>query len=513
MKRVKAFANNSVPLQGALQNAGRIHFGPLDRWINDPTGLVYCEGVYHLFYQLNPNGREWGNMHWGHAVSSNLVQWQQRPIAIAPHPELGMAFTGSVVVDSTNTSGLFPRSSTGFVAFLTTALPSDDGDHLVQTQSIALSHDQGETWEWYPRNPVIPNGGRRDFRDPKVFRHRESNRWIACISCGDEICFYGSKDLLEWGHLSSYQIDAVPDVCECPDLIRFPDQPRDTWVLMYSLAHDPDGHGAGVRYAVGEFDGLRFIAGSAGERKLDFGSDFYAAQSWYALPAGADPIVVAWANNSAYSHKLPELRKELTGMMTLPRRLSLVDGVDGPALRQQTVTSSIPHDHRAALPAITTEGETRFSSIRGAFPFQLEIRERTDGADRADRADRAVSVVISLESGSASRLEGPAYLRCSYDRAAETLTVTREPDTESELEPLRRTDRIDTRGFEGPFELLLFIEKGIAEFFLFGGRAVATYQWVSAVDDLQLRISGNTGALQISGETIRLPREEKGGDV
>jgi len=544
---LKPFSSGSSPFTGrpdapaggvrsatGTANAGRLHFGPLGYWINDPAGLVYCDGVYHLFYQLNPHGRHWGNMHWGHAVSPDLLRWNHRPIAIPPHPELGMAFTGSVVVDTDNSSGLFPGDTNGFVAFLTTAKASTEHHHLVQTQSIAYSHDHGETWTWHPANPVIPNNGEHDFRDPKVFRHRETGYWIAAISRGGSIVFYRSRDLIRWRFTSVHELDYVPDVCECPDLLRFTEGgsggEKDTWALMYALAHDSAGHGAGVRYVTGSFDGRRFHRDIYPERRVDYGPDFYAAQSWYGRARPRTHVIVAWANNPAYAKSLPARWPERTGLMTLPRRLTLVHGEAGPRLRQTPVTAPHPGSPQRRVSSYRENSATCFDCLRDRFPFQLHVGTRSAPPEELEvrlqlhltpedrrHPDRGTSDAKSAAAGKTD------ILVFRYQHAQRSLTVTRsaspapshepaavappgasdgctaEPaytqETTGEagshspiLERFWRTDQIRIPPETSPFRFTLILEEGIAELFLYDGTTVATYQWIAASGTLRLTV-------------------------
>ena len=173
-----------------------IHFTAPRWWINDPNGLVYSNGRYHLFYQHHPHSNVWGPMHWGHAVSADMIHWRDRPIALHPDRELGVAFSGSAVIDSYNSSGLFPgvaADAPGLVAIYTNVRTVDGGD--VQEQSIAYSGDDGETWRYYEHNPVIANPGIPDFRDPKVLWHEQSSSWVLVLVAGMEVRFYRSDNL------------------------------------------------------------------------------------------------------------------------------------------------------------------------------------------------------------------------------------------------------------------------------------------------------------------------------
>ncbi len=509
LKKLKTFAYNSGFSSSYSQPAGRIHFGSLGRWINDPCGLVHCDGVYHLFYQLNPHGTEWGNMHWGHAVSSNLIHWEHRPIAISPHPEFGMAFTGSVVVDTENSSGFFPQSATGFVALLTTARESKDEATLVQTQSIAYSHDQGETWQWYSGNPVIADERLRDFRDPKIVRHPETKRWIMCISAGASIRFYRSNDLLVWECMSSYEPESVPDVCECPILIRFPRDGHDTWALAYSLANPDDAHFSGVRYVTGTFDGVRFLRDKAPERRLDQGPDFYAVQNWYGVPEKAESAIVAWANNPAYSHSLAAEVSGCTGIMTVPRRVTLFHGT-APMLRQTPVTDALMPVPLERGRVFHEPGSSIFESVGVASPFQIELQSddsssagfavfiegsaRDSGDERSnDVSGSALRSKEAVAAGSKqSRGIGPHHpplLTVEFDSVDRKLVVCRNIPSTSVPSNMRETRTIGAPDPDIPLNLTAIIEEGIVELFAFDGTVTATYLLPDHPDPMRVRVT------------------------
>lgn len=487
---MKTFTKNTLALQRQEYITAGIHFGPLDRWVNDPAGLVFCDGWYHLFYQTNPESTDWGNIHWGHAVSRNLLQWQMCPIAIAPHPELGLAFSGSTVVDTENTSGLFPGISHGFVAFLTTAKAHTDKDGYRQTQSIAFSKDRGETWEWYKGNPVIPDYNMRDFRDPKVFQDKKNQRWCAYIANGKKLTLYASENLLEWKYLSKYELPCVPDVCECPDLIRMEHAGGEFWMLLYSISHDADGDGAGVRYQMGTFDGTNFIPinpEAPSERCLDLGMDFYAAQSWYGIPDSAQPVIIAWANNSAYSLKLPQALQGANGMMTLPRRLS-VRMINGEASVVQTPVLPYNSDFGIAWHSVSCGWRCRKFSLYEALPFRLEIWD-----------DACAVELLQIELCS----EDGFSLQLLVDMHAGLLSVKR-----TGLPGIPSCDTIekfpvDVQGDDRFPACTLIVGAGLAEMFISGGIAAATYQLFNQHPlELKVMYEGDMENIDIRGGKI-----------
>lgn len=236
-----------------------IHFSPDRHWVNDPNGPVWFEGRYHLFFQHNPHGDDWGNMSWGHAVSTDLLTWEERPVAI-PFREREHIFSGSVVVDHANTSGFGRDGRTPLVAAYTGWDPVTG----VQSQSIAYSLDAGETWTLYAGNPVLDLGS-REFRDPKVVWYPDGGYWVMAVVLATEhrVRFYRSDDLRSWTHLSDFgPANAVGGVWEMPDLYELPvdGDPDDTrWVLVVSLNPGGVAGGSGAQYFVGDFDGTRFV--------------------------------------------------------------------------------------------------------------------------------------------------------------------------------------------------------------------------------------------------------------
>ncbi len=288
----------------------RYHFTPARNWLNDPNGLVYYEGEYHMFYQHNPFFNEWGPMHWGHATSEDLVNWEHQPIALYPD-ELGTIFSGSIVVDKEDRTGFFEGDS-GLVSIFTHATGFEG-----QMQSIAYSKDRGRNWEKYKGNPVIPNFGVEHFRDPKVFWHEETVRWIMVVG-GGKVRIYSSPDLKEWRLESSNDIWT-----ECPDLFELPlidkegnDKDDTKWILS----------AGGRKYYLGEFNGKHFSP-EFGPKTMNYGPDSYASQSFSNLssPRGGK-IMLSWMANLDTAWDIPT--KPWKGRMTLPLELYLVQNED-----------------------------------------------------------------------------------------------------------------------------------------------------------------------------------------
>lgn len=343
-----------------------IHFTPPFGWMNDPNGLVFLNGQYHLFYQYYPAGNTWGPMHWGHASSEDLLNWTHYPIALAPD-ELGMCFSGTATVDAKNRSQLFNHSfsnnsinsnnknnnsnddnQSGLLAFYTIAKADETHpENLRQSQGLAFSHDEGLTWQRYEHNPVLANPGIDDFRDPKVFWHEESNQWIMIVTSGQQVDFYRSPNAVDWQFSSRFgSEDGVlhgkhdERAWECPDLFPLTvcsNSENHTlsgtssaaisetlWVLIVGVQRETYSGGSGTQYFVGHFDGERFINIHSPEtvRWLDYGRDFYACQTWADVPnAVATRTGIAWMSNWLYANQVPTYRWR--SMMSIPRNLTL----------------------------------------------------------------------------------------------------------------------------------------------------------------------------------------------
>ncbi|WP_099463739.1 glycoside hydrolase family 32 protein [Parabacteroides provencensis] len=308
----------------------QIHFSPAEHWMNDPNGMVYYEGEYHLFYQHYPEKSVWGPMHWGHAVSKDLVHWEHLPIALYPD-SLGYIFSGSAVVDWNNTSGFGTKENPPLVAFFTYHNPDIEQakEIEVESQAIAYSTDKGRTWTKYDKNPVIKNPGIRDFRDPKVIWHEASKRWIVALASGQEIRFYSSPDCKDWTYLSNFGkgYGCHDGVWECPDLIPLKVKGSDEtkWVLIVNINPGGPAGGSATQYFVGDFDGKTFTSDQKKTFWMDHGRDNYAGVTWSDAPDGRQ-ILIGWMNNWQYAGDKPCVK--WSGAATLPRELGLVK--DGP---------------------------------------------------------------------------------------------------------------------------------------------------------------------------------------
>jgi fructan beta-fructosidase len=310
----------------------RHHYTAPAQWMNDPNGLVFVDGEYHLFFQTNPNGSDWGDISWGHAVSPDLVSWTTVELALRPYPgrqpgSTTLIFSGSAVVvpdPSDPDSGMDQQR--GLSAYFT-AHERRGEVPLNESVALARSTDGGRTWLHHPGNPVL-DAGRVDFRDPKVFWHQPTGTWVLALADASvrAVRLYRSADGMKWEATSSFQDPTEGSwLWECPDL--FPVAVRGTedtrWVLVVSGAHPAGAPYTGMTYWVGHFDGHRFQPDPGGPRPVEHGKDFFAAVTYNGLAATADPVMVGWAANWAYARFTPTPRWR--GAMALPRRLWLDD--------------------------------------------------------------------------------------------------------------------------------------------------------------------------------------------
>ena len=320
----------------------QFHFSPKKNWMNDPNGMVFFNGKYHLFFQYHPGSSIWGPMHWGHAISKDLIHWEEMPIALFPD-EHGAIFSGCAVVDWNNTSGFFDNEA-GLVALYTSADHYPNSDRPRQRQSIAYSKDNGETWIKYEGNPILTDERITDYRDPKVFWHQETKRWVMVLATGQSITLYTSKNLIEWNMSSEFGSEAGSHqgVWECPDL--FPlmvDEKSDSqkWVMLVSIGDNPEyKEGSRTQYFIGEFDGNTFINENSDDTILwlDYGMDNYAGVSWSDIPSiDGRRIYMGWMSNWRYANQVPTIGWR--SAMTLPRELTLITGENGVKLIQQPV--------------------------------------------------------------------------------------------------------------------------------------------------------------------------------
>lgn len=428
-------------------NRPRYHFTPSCNWMNDPNGLVYYQGEYHLFYQYNPYETKWGHMSWGHAVSPDMLHWTDLPVALFEQPEKGYTmFSGSAVVDWHNTTGFGRGTQPPLVAVYTVdyhAQPRLEDIH------IAYSTDCGRTFMEYPGNPVLHVGNPK-FGDPKAFWHEPSKQWILVTILGLEqgkVVLYGSPDLRAWHELSEFTAaEEAPGVWECPDLFPIAvggDGQSQKWLLKVNCVGSPRPDRS--RFFVGDFDGQTFHRDAGVKALIPERGDLYAEVTYNGIPAlDGRRILVGWIRQQASE------TRSWTGMQSVPRMLSLRSTSTGFHLCQSPVRElALLHGQHTSIAEMAVSGESPLFTPSGASAGQLDI-------------------VIDLEAGSAAafgvRLRlGASQCDIGYAPAAQVLYVDR-PDQERLVMPAALKD--------GRIRLHVLVDRSVVE--VFGGEGEAT---------------------------------------
>ena len=430
------------------------HFSPLYGWMNDPNGMVYKDGEYHLFYQHNPYGSKWGNMHWGHAISKDLINWEHRPDAITPDA-LGTIFSGSAVVDTDNTAG--------FGAGAIVAIYTQNSDR--QVQSIAYSTDNGRSFTKYENNPVLTSDA-RDFRDPKVFWHKETQRWIMLLAVGQEMQIFSSSNLKDWAFESSFGEGqgAHGGVWECPDLFELPVDGTNEkkWVLLCNLNPGGPFGGSATQYFVGTFNGKEFVNESPSKTKwMDWGKDHYATVTWSDAPDNRR-IAIAWMSNWQYANDVPT--SQYRSPNSVPRDLSLFT-VDG-----ETYLQSAPSPELLALRDASKKRSFKVNGTR-------TIKEMIPGNDGA------YEIELTIENQRADVIGFRLYndkgeeVDMQYDMKEKKFSMDRRKSGDvgfNENFPMLTWTAIESGKDE--LKLRLFVDKSSVEAFVDGGRFVMTNQ-------------------------------------
>jgi fructan beta-fructosidase len=444
-------------------NRPQFHYTPAKNWMNDPNGLVFFDGEWHLFHQYNPEGDTWGHMSWAHAVSRDLVHWTHLPVALAEANGV-MIFSGSAVVDEKNTSGFGGEGKLPLVAIYTGHTPQK------QTQDIACSTDRGRTWTKFPGNPVIDEG-LKDFRDPKVFWHDASNAWVMAVALPNrhKVRFYTSADLKRWQQRGEFgPAGATGGVWECPDLFPLTvgaGGGRTRWVMTVGVSGGAPAGGNGTQYFVGDFDGRTFVSENPKELALwaDHGPDFYAAQSWSNVPAAdGRRIFIGWMTNFRYAPHEPT--RPWRGTQSLPRELKLVETPAGLRLAQSPVREfSRLRDSELSSGDFSTAGQ------------QLEIEAELDEATDAEFA-----VCVGADSRTV----------IGHDAARREIFVDRtrsRPGKPFHADfPGRFAAPVASRGDDGKIRIRVFVDRTSVELFADGGASVITANTFPAADAVAL---------------------------
>ena len=387
------------------------HHTPLYGWMNDPNGMFYKDGVWHLYYQYNPYGSQWENMHWGHSTSKDLIHWEAQPMGLEPD-WLGSIFSGSCVTNDNEV-----------VAFYTSA-----GMH--QTQSMAVSKDGGRTFEKYSGNPVLTTSDVPDFRDPKAFWNEDIKAWNLILAAGQEMRIYSSKDLKEWKYESSFgkEYGNHSGVWECPDLFKLSGGTAEhsKWVLLCNINPGGPFGGSATQYFVGQFDGHKFTCESMPTvtKWLDYGKDHYATVSFYNAPDNRR-VVLAWMSNWQYANQVPT--KQYRSGNSIPRDLGLF------RCGEETYVSVVPSKEMLAVRGakvkkpteaceiiVDTKGQTEIvlSNAKGE-----QVTMSYDGAKQTFSMDRTKSGDVSFSENFACTTVAPTYgqlkqLRIFIDRCS-----------------------------------------------------------------------------------------------
>lgn len=464
------------------------HHTPLYGWMNDPNGMFYKDGRWHLYYQWNPYGSKWQNMTWGHSSSADLVRWEHHPAAIEANG-LGTVFSGSSVVDSANTAGF---GSDAVVALYTSA-------DVSQTQSLAHSSDGGMTFEIYPGNPVLTLES--EARDPNMFWDADNGRWVMSLAhaLDHEMLFFTSPDLKEWTLQGSFGkgIGAQDGVWECPDLFRLKvdGSGEEKWVLVCNINPGGPFGGSATQYFTGDFDGKTFIADTDAEgviptKWMDYGKDHYATVSWSDVPDNRR-VLIGWMSNWQYAGEVPTMQYRSAN--TLPREAGLFRAPDG-----QLYLSSSPVAELAALrdkPSVSVRNKPAGGNGRnfplpgsngGACEILLDIDSRKAG-----------SVDITISNN-----DGESALLC-YDAKAHTMSFDRRrsglTDFSQDFPTVTTAPTFET---DGKLSLRIFIDRSSIEVFGNGGKTVMTNLVFPTVPYSSVSVSAKGGNARIENLKI-----------
>lgn len=390
----------------------KVHFTAPKNWINDPNGMVYLNGEYHLFYQHYPDAANWGPMHWGHAVSKDLIHWEHKPIGLYPD-ELGFIFSGSTVFDKENVSDFGSEGKPPLIAVYTNH--SIEGKEV---QSIAYSTDY-EHFEKYYGNPVVVNDEKNDFRDPKVFYNPVKKGYSFAVAGGEEVDFYFSHNLIDWKKTGSFKagVNGLGGICECPDCFPLETEDGTKWVLIISMIITEDKKGKplaecghfmshATQYYIGDFNGSTFVDTEKHKEPLiiDFGTDNYAPVTFQNLE---EKVIMGWADNWAYANETPST--EFRGKMTLARKVELVKTSEGLRLRSipqgidkyKTARREIEKSFRLCTECfgVVIEGEGKIRLCNeGGEEVTVEITEKEIILDRSKAGLKDFNAAFASEA-------------------------------------------------------------------------------------------------------------------
>ncbi|WP_116107980.1 glycoside hydrolase family 32 protein [Lewinella sp. IMCC34191] len=495
-----SMADSTTPYAEA--HRPRYHYSPPAQWMNDPNGMVYHDGEYHLFYQHYPDSNVWGPMHWGHAVSEDLVHWENLPIALYPD-SLGYIFSGSAVVDKGNTSGLGTDGQDPLVAIFTyhdaEAASAGRDDH--QTQAIAYSNDNGRSWTKYAGNPVISNEKLiRDFRDPKVMWDAERDQWVMALAAQDRILFWRSDNLIDWELQSEFgtELGGHGGVWECPDLfpLTVAGGQETKWVLLISINPGGPNGGSATQYFVGDFDGKSFtpdpsflpdVQNGKGVY-IDYGRDNYAGVTFANIPEeDGRRIFIGWMSNWLYGQEVPTT--VWRSAMTVPRALSL---------------HRLPAGYRLFSTPVR-----ELEKLRGT-PSEIAAGSTTVASNTQGTQEVDISFLITSETDEpfGIRLEneaGEAY-RVGYDPSTDEFFSDRSEAGEDQFSDVfagtaARAPRVAT---SDTVRLHLLLDVASAELFTDDGATVITEIFFPSEPFQQVSVFSGTDTEVLGGEAYSL---------
>ena len=485
------------------------HHTPLYGWMNDANGLVYKDGEYHLYFQYNPYGSKWGNMHWGHSVSKDLIHWQHLDPAIA-RDTLGHIFSGSTVIDKNNSAGY---GKDAMIAFYTSA-----SDEHGQIQCMAYSTDNGHTYTKYEKNPILtPFDGLKDFRDPKVFWYEPAQKWYMIVSADKNMRFYSSTDLKQWEYLSQFGegYGVQPNQFECPDFIQLPvDGNKDNmkWVMIVNINPGCPFGGSATEYFVGTFDGKEFKCDNdkSVTKWLDFGKDHYATVCF--SNTGDRVIAVPWMSNWQYANVTPI--RQYRGANALPRELSLYtkDGEVYMAANAVKETEGLRKETRK-VDNFSLTGEQIVSDVVAAqecaFEVEMDVtpgKANTVGFDLMNAKGEKTKIYLDMKAG-----------RVVMDRTESGLVAFGEKAEPhfKENHDRRKTESVNyvndfALGTWAPlslcegktYHLNVFVDKCSVEIFVDGGRIAMTNLVFPTVPYNALRFYAEGGEAKVENLNI-----------
>jgi fructan beta-fructosidase len=441
------------------------HFTPEEKWMNDPNGLVYKDSLYHLFYQYYPDSTVWGPMHWGHAVSEDMMKWKHKPIALFPD-ENGLIFSGSAVMDHKNTSGFGTEDKTAMVAIFTYHDMEGEqaGKKDFQTQGIAYSLDNGDSWTKYEGNPVIGNTGIKDFRDPKVFWNEIEENWTMLLVAGNHLQIWNSPDLKEWKKVSEFGKDkgAHGGVWECPDLfpLKIEGTEEVKWVLLISINPGAPNGGSGTQYFIGDFDGITFTTDQKENKWVDLGRDNYAGVTYNDAPNN-ERVFIGWMSNWDYARDTPT--EKWRSAMTIPRELTLRKVGDEVSLFNYPLKSFEKHVALAYPESVFQILPTRKRIIplkysnQSKTKFTLKV-PNTQVYFRGENGD-SLSIDINRDKKLVTfdrRKSGKVDFSDKFSSGVQQMPIPNIPD--------------------GPIEIVFILDHSSIELFINGGQYVMTNQ-------------------------------------